>query len=319
VSEQGPDPSPSQADAANPELRSVKVYHGDAGYAALLQDSAVHMIDIVTPPDATIGLVEQALKAGKHVMSEKPIAISAAKGRPLYDEYVRHYAPHGQIWAVLENYRFEVAFCQAHEIIASGALGALQHCELVVHSPMDAKNQFFDTDWRKNPRHWGAYLLDGGVHFVAALKRVLNSRAQKVTGYSQRLSSDLPPPDTVSGVALMESGVMANIQISFASKRRKFLLHVTGVAGEVTITRGSRDDKHGYLLEHVTYGADSSSDNSSTNFFAFAGVLTEMLAVVWKMAPEAFDDAKAAAMQELYVQLSPELALDDVEFIHALL
>ncbi|KAK5064245.1 hypothetical protein LTR84_000078 [Exophiala bonariae] len=107
--------------------------------------------------------IRAALEAGKHVLSEKPVAKN------------------------LE---------EAHELIT---------CDT-------------ETDWRKNPVHQGGFLLDGGVHYVAGLRRLLESQPSskvcRLSSFTTLLQSHLPPVDTINAILKLESGVSGTYQQS---------------------------------------------------------------------------------------------------------
>jgi predicted dehydrogenase len=83
----------------------VNVYNGhDAnGLDALLADASVDAIAFVLPITAQPDLIIKALKAGKHVISEKPIAKDVATAKALIETYEKEYKPKGLIWRVAES------------------------------------------------------------------------------------------------------------------------------------------------------------------------------------------------------------------------
>jgi predicted dehydrogenase len=75
------------------------------------------------------------------------------------------------------------------------------------------------TPWRKEPEYQGGFLLDGGVHYTAAIRLLLgeDDPIVKVSAFSTQLQKHLPPVDTLSGVAQTKSGVCGTISISFGT------------------------------------------------------------------------------------------------------
>ncbi|MSR42934.1 MAG: Gfo/Idh/MocA family oxidoreductase [Pedosphaera sp.] len=68
------------------DMREVKVYHD---FAALLADPDIHVVDITTPTPLHAEQAIAALRAGKHVMCEKPLARTSAEARAIVAEAAR--------------------------------------------------------------------------------------------------------------------------------------------------------------------------------------------------------------------------------------
>jgi scyllo-inositol 2-dehydrogenase (NADP+) len=87
----------------------------------LLKDEEIELVIVNTPNYTHFKLAKQALKAGKHVLVEKPIAASTAEVKELYDlsrQMHRHLM-------VYQNRRWDSDFLAVKEVIESGRLGEL--------------------------------------------------------------------------------------------------------------------------------------------------------------------------------------------------
>ena len=89
---------------------------------ALLAREDIEAVDILLPIELMPEIVEKALLAGKHVLSEKPVAPTVERGRALLA------VPTRGVWMVAENWRYMESFYQAAERLAQG-------CLLVMHMP----------------------------------------------------------------------------------------------------------------------------------------------------------------------------------------
>ena len=77
--------------------------HGDEGLSQILSDKSIDAVMIVLPISAQPALVIKALKAGKHVISEKPVAKDIKTAREIIEVYENEYQPKGLIWRVAES------------------------------------------------------------------------------------------------------------------------------------------------------------------------------------------------------------------------
>ena len=112
--------------------------------------------------------------------------------------------------------------------------------------------QLLETEWRKVPDYQGGFLLDGGVHFVAALQLLLDNNnptttstpentITRLSAFSTQLQPHLPPIDTLSSTLQLASGATGQIHISFGTpswKGYEFLVACEG--GSVSVHGGGR-------------------------------------------------------------------------------
>lgn len=74
------------------------------------------------------------------------------------------------------------------------------------------------TEWRRNPTHQGGYLLDGGVHYMAGLRYLLDAQPgneiDTLVAFTNQIQDYLPPVDTADVILKTRSGVTGVFQIS---------------------------------------------------------------------------------------------------------
>ncbi len=187
--------------------------------AALLARPDVDAVDVVLPIRAMPAVVEAALAAGKHVISEKPIAPELAGVGRLLDAYAASRARFpGQVWMVGENWRYEPAFLQAAALVQDGAIGRPITFHWAHAQAMSADNPYYQTPWRRDGSVPGGFVLDAGVHHMAALRMILGEVAQ-VQAQTASVRADLPPVDTVTANLVMQSGVIGTYAATYALPR----------------------------------------------------------------------------------------------------
>ena len=93
------------------------VYTTDA--EEILTDPAIDIVEVVTPPEVHFDYAVRALKAGKHVVVDKPFVETEAEAQKLFDLAVAH----GVTVQCYQNRRFDSDFITAQKVLASGRLG----------------------------------------------------------------------------------------------------------------------------------------------------------------------------------------------------
>ncbi|KAH7014829.1 hypothetical protein EDB80DRAFT_567689 [Ilyonectria destructans] len=203
----------------------IDLYSTDSGEGKSLKNLlARHDISavIIALPIATQpSFIELAIRAGKHVLAEKPIApdIDAAK-KP-----VDAVSGLQATYSIAENYRFIPKFIfAAEESEKLGKVGKVEHFSVKVFSYMPADSFWYETEWRRNPQHQGGPLLDGGVHYAAATRLFLKreSKATSVHALTNLTQQYLPPIDTINAVVKTDSGASGTVQFSFGSRMESF-------------------------------------------------------------------------------------------------
>jgi predicted dehydrogenase len=86
-----------------------------------------------------------------------------------------------------------------------------------------------DTPWRKTPEYQGGFLLDGGIHWIAALRGLLAASGDKiarVAAFTEQVQPHLPPNDTLNAIVSTENGVTGTFSVSFGTRfvERRYLI-----------------------------------------------------------------------------------------------
>ncbi|KAM0276300.1 hypothetical protein ACHAQH_006889 [Verticillium albo-atrum] len=237
--------------------------------ADLLARDDVTAVVICLPITAQPDAIRLALAAGKHVLSEKPIAPDVAAARDLVSWHRSLATP--PVWAVAENYRFIDALtfgaAQLRDIGGSVVTFRLEMFSLVAD-----ESKYFNTAWRKTPAYQGGFLLDGGVHFVAGLRMLLGAVGEDVGEVSARtalLQEKLAPVDSVHAVAMTEAGAIGTVSISFGTEFKSgFEVQVVTTEGSVTMTPVD--------VKTVRRGKDGKKAEETKEFARCSGVPAEL-------------------------------------------
>ncbi|ROT42049.1 NAD(P)-binding protein [Sodiomyces alkalinus F11] len=242
----------------------------DRSLDALLKRDDIAAVVVCLPILTQPAVIRKALEAGKHVLSEKPVAKDVATARELMDWYntMTSTTLTKPVWAVAENFRFWPAIVHAVDKIREVG-GKLVTFNLDMFTLVKDDSQYYNTAWRKTPEYQGGFLLDGGVHFIAALRSMLaaaeGEEVTQLTARSALLQPRLPPVDTVYGVLTTRGGVSGTASISFGIEFKAGLQcqvvttegSVTMTSSEVTVVRRGGGDGGAQVVEKTQFGRDS--------------------------------------------------------------
>ncbi|MCK5327878.1 MAG: Gfo/Idh/MocA family oxidoreductase, partial [Candidatus Latescibacteria bacterium] len=156
---------------------SVDKAYGD--YRELLADPEIQVVHNCTPNFMHFEITRAALLAGKHVVSEKPLAMTSEESA----ELVRLAKEKGLVNAVDFNYRYYALVQQARAMAASGALGDRIYA---VHGSYLQDWLYLDTDynWRLEPERSGESraVADVGSHWMDLMQFITGAKITAVYG-----------------------------------------------------------------------------------------------------------------------------------------
>ncbi|MEI7845486.1 MAG: Gfo/Idh/MocA family oxidoreductase [Chloroflexota bacterium] len=139
---------------------------------AFVKRDDIDAVVVLTPIQMNAPAALAALRAGKDVFLEKPMAHSVQAGLEVL-EVAQQTGRH--VW-VLENAVYQPVCQILKNIIAENQIGDPLYFNHVAHSPIDAYSNdcggYGKTRWRIQPEYPLGALLDGGVHTVAILSTI---------------------------------------------------------------------------------------------------------------------------------------------------
>lgn len=170
---------------------------------ALLRDPNVEAVLLSLPIHLNARWVMKALRAGKHVLCEKPIAGSVEEGRRL----VRGARAFDRVFMVGENFFFTPHMETARRWVKEGKLGKLRLVEASQLFLTTPDNKYAKTAWRKRPKHVGGFIADAGVH-VANIVRETFGMPRGVRNVTALANPALAPLDTALALFTLPGGAL---------------------------------------------------------------------------------------------------------------
>jgi D-xylose 1-dehydrogenase (NADP+, D-xylono-1,5-lactone-forming) len=212
----------ARADSGGRRFGAERAYRA---YADLLDDPEVEAVYIPLPNSLHREWVERAAAAGKHVLCEKPLALSAADAKAmatacgaagvrLMEAYMTPFHPRARAIDAL---------------VASGRLGALRFARVAFTGVLDRPD---DHRWR--PEMGGGCLLDVGIYCVAPLLAAAGRPPARVEAAASLTTSGVDA--SFSGWLDWGNGFTATIECSFEAPERQ-VLEIVGTDAALSVDR----------------------------------------------------------------------------------
>ena len=213
---------------------------------ALVADPDVHVVHNTTPNYLHVPVILAALERGKHVISDKPLATTAADARLLLDAANKA----GVVHAVTFNYRGNPLVQQAREMIAGGELGPVHF----IHGAylQDWLLETTDFSWRLEPEKGGASSAVGdiGSHWCDLVQHVSGQRIVEVLAdLTTVIDTRLKP--SASTEAFAKSGDVPREAVRIHSEDLATILlrFDDGAKGSVSVGQVCAGHKNGLWIE----------------------------------------------------------------------
>jgi len=153
----------------------------ETDWRALLKRDDIDVIDICTPGDTHAEIAIEALKAGKHVLCEKPLANTVAEAEAMAAA-AAEAAKNGVRAMVGFTYRRTPAVALAQKLVADGRIGTIRHVRAqYLQDWLTDENA--PLNWRLDKDKAGSGSLgDIGAHIIDMAQFVTGSQIQSVNG-----------------------------------------------------------------------------------------------------------------------------------------
>lgn len=175
-----------------PVIPKINMYSGSKAYQALLANKDVDAVLISSPCYSHAGYIEAALAAGKHVYSEKPVAVDVAGCKKVIR--LGEIAKGKLSLAIGFQIRFASAYMEMAKRVQQGDIGEIVNAQLYYFAaglPLKpVGNMPYDEARIRNQYHFvalsGGNLVDQGIHMVDVCNWVLQAHPLKAIGTGSR-------------------------------------------------------------------------------------------------------------------------------------
>ncbi|MDF2800434.1 MAG: putative oxidoreductase YdgJ [Anaerocolumna sp.] len=190
----------------------------------LLEDKDIELVLVATPNDLHKPIAIQAMRAGKHVVSEKPVTLCSEDLQEMIDvskETNRFFTVH-------QNRRWDEDFLTIKRIYEEKLLGDVVRIESRVHG-----SRGIPGDWRQEKEHGGGMVLDWGVHLLDQILLIFGEiKLKYIHGSVTNITNQLVD-DGFSATLTFENGIEIYVEVgtsNFISLPRWYMLGVNGTA-----------------------------------------------------------------------------------------
>jgi predicted dehydrogenase len=197
------------ADPVAERLEQAKAEFGCKTYPninKLLKQDDVEVVVIASPSVLHGPEAKKAFRAGKHVVVEKPMALSVAEA----DSVIKASEAAGKNYFVHQNYRFNREFTHLKHVVESGQIGKLFHVRNYI------SNFARRNDWQTLSKNGGGVLNNTSVHFLDMILQLLGGTIAQVMGDLKQVASAGDVEDHVKAFLRSDNGITADMEISSA-------------------------------------------------------------------------------------------------------
>jgi predicted dehydrogenase len=164
---------PARLAVATQDFPGIETY---SSVAAMLKGSAANLITIITPHNTHARLALQCLRAGRHVVVEKPLAITTAECNAMIAAAKKNRV----MLSTYHNRHWDGWIMEAVARIRAGQIGAVYRVE----AHMGGWGKPGDW-WRSSKSISGGILYDWGVHLLEYALQIIDSEIVEVTGFAK--------------------------------------------------------------------------------------------------------------------------------------
>ena len=225
--------------AVDPDAAKAERLAADTGAEAFTSLEAAlavgdfDAVDIMVPHDLHEPLAIEALRAGKHLLLEKPMATTL----DACDRILATAKEAGTVFMVAENAQYWPEVVLAQEVLDSGEIGEVTTARASFVAQMDSQWYSGAQPWRYDQkRRGGGVVIDGGSHWIRPLRMWLGE-IDSVVAVSGRPWKTVEAETLVRALCRFESGLCASfdaLEITGAMAPEQWW-KVSGTEGELVI------------------------------------------------------------------------------------
>jgi myo-inositol 2-dehydrogenase/D-chiro-inositol 1-dehydrogenase len=200
-----------------------------ADHRSMLAEAELDAVDVVTPSHTHFEICSAALNAGKHVLLEKPMALTVADCRAM----AGLAAAKKRVLAIGHELRLSSQWGEVKRVIARGVIGTPQY------ALVELSRKPYRTGaggWRYDAARVGSWVLEEPIHFFDLARWYLAEHGEPESVFAAANSRDASRPelhDNFSAIMRYSSGAYAVVTQTLAAFEHHQTVKVAGTKGAV--------------------------------------------------------------------------------------
>lgn len=174
----------------------------------LLNDTDIDVVCVCTPSFLHAEHTIAALKSGKHVVVEKPMAMNSADANAI----IKTSQDNGKLVTVISQIRFSPDVQKIKDLLQENAFGKVSLCSLSMNY-YRTPEYYSNSNWRGSTSLDGGVLMNQGIHGIDLIEYIIGP-IKEVKGKTGTLVHSIEAPDTAVAILEFECGALGIIEAS---------------------------------------------------------------------------------------------------------
>ncbi|HEY8504683.1 MAG TPA: Gfo/Idh/MocA family oxidoreductase [Gemmataceae bacterium] len=228
--------SSATCQTARAEHPAARVY---SDYNEMLAREELDVVDVVLPSHLHFEAARAALESGRHLLMEKPMALSVAH----CDELIRLAKANRRLLAIGHEFRLSSLWGRAKEMIDAGAVGEPKYLLIELWR---RPYRLGADGWRYDIGRVGNWVLEEPIHFFDLARWYFSGLGEPESVYARANSKQPSHPelqDNFSAVLNFPGGAYAVISQTLAAFEHHQVVKLTGTKGSLWATWGGEMDR----------------------------------------------------------------------------
>jgi len=226
------DTVPARQEYCRKTFPQAKIYED---YTLLLRDENVDAVIIAVPHPLHSEIASAALKAGKHVLLEKPVDITVSRAKALNQIAEKS----GKVFGIVFNQRTNDLFQRARQIVQGGQLGELKRSVWIITNWYRTQHYYDSGSWRATwAGEGGGVLLNQAPHNLDLWQWICGMPCE-VTGFCDIAKyHNIEVEDDVTIFVRYPNGATGTFITSTGEAPGTNRLEITGTLGKIILENG---------------------------------------------------------------------------------